>query len=220
MLTQLQRDAMTRAQAGDWSLADAMEPLAEGRQWHNGSRLLGGYRGTQRVRMFVYGHRPECEECAGGGTLSCGACDGAGDFACEACDTAGTVVCPLCEQACLTEPGIACPTCDSTRQVPCTDCNATGREKCAECTAGDVECDECDGCGGGEETIDYVLDMNERVIYSDADDEDGDGPPAYADFTREQAEKILHAYHNPPKPAPAARAAVPTQSTLLGDLAA
>ena len=42
MLTQLQRDAMTRAQAGDWSLADAMELLADGRKHYNGNPLIGG----------------------------------------------------------------------------------------------------------------------------------------------------------------------------------
>lgn len=220
MLTQLQRDAIAQAQAGDWLLADAMELLAEERRFFNGATLLGGCRGNSRLRAFIYGHCDSCDECDGEAQLACDECNAEGDFVCPTCDTAGTVICPLCEQACLAGDAMACGACKSTRQVECTDCHGKGRTTCDECSGGHYECTECNGTGDGDEVAEYVTDLNERVIYRADLDEDGDGPPAYVDFTREQAAKVLHAYHNPPKPVPAARPAAPTQTQLLGDIAA
>lgn len=220
MLTQLQRDAMKCAQAGDWSLADAMELLAPGRSVFRDAKLLGGVRGKSRLRMFIYGTHESCDECCGSCELRCEECNAEGDFACVTCDTAGTVTCPLCEQACLAGEAPDCATCSNTRQAECTDCKGKGRTKCEECTDGHYECTECSGSGEGDAVVEYVADLNERVIYNADDDEDGDGPPVHADFTREQAEKILHAYHNPPAQVPAVRTGAPTQTSILGDLAA
>lgn len=73
MLTQQQRDAMTRAQAGDFRLADAMELLAPERQQHCGYDLLGGIPQGGRLQLLVYGDRCECEECDDG-EVECEAC--------------------------------------------------------------------------------------------------------------------------------------------------
>lgn len=88
MLTQLQRDAMSRAQAGDWSLADAIELLAEGRSSFHDEPLLGGITQGGRLRMFAYGKGSACSECEGSGVVVCGACGHEDE--CDECDGAGS----------------------------------------------------------------------------------------------------------------------------------
>ena len=94
MLTQQQRDAMARAQAGDWNLADAIELLAEGRSEFRGERLIGGIPQGGRLQLLVYGDDAECSECEGGEvvcdscghTAECSACDGRGEFVADLSD--------------------------------------------------------------------------------------------------------------------------------------
>lgn len=225
MMTQLQRDAMARAQAGDWLLADAMELLAEGRQWSGNHKLLGGVRGHSRLRFFVYGDHEECDCCNGGGSHDCAECAGIGDFECDTCDADGKVTCTLCEQALLSGAEPDCATCDNTRKLECADCKGTGRCGCEACEAGRIECDDCSGSGEGDSVTRRVADMNGRVVYDETSDETGDGPSHWVDFTAAKANEILSRYHNPPKPKPEPASVEPlragTQSALIsGDLAA
>lgn len=205
MMTQLQRDAIKRAQTGDWLLADAMELLAEGRQEHKGAILLGGVRGRSRLRLLVYGEYEACCHCNGKETLACEECDGLGDFACLTCEETGKVVCPFCEQAILGGEEVDCAVCSNKRRIECTDCKGTGRVDCDDCSDGRVECDACDGSGNGDADIEYVLDLNGKVIYSRKGDEDSDGCTEWVDFTSARAELILHEYHHPVSAATSAR---------------
>lgn len=55
MLTKIQRDAMARAQAGDFQLLDAMEMLEPSRQRFNDIPLAGGINVGGRLRLLAYG---------------------------------------------------------------------------------------------------------------------------------------------------------------------
>jgi len=63
MMSTIQRDAMSRAQAGDWDLADAIELCCEGRLHvdYRGGRLdlLFGIWEGGRLRRFAYGQAIE-----------------------------------------------------------------------------------------------------------------------------------------------------------------
>ena len=70
-LTRMQRDAMVRAQNGDWELADAIEVVARAEATPHDWPLLGGIRQGGRLQFLVYGFRHEqscsddsCEGCA------------------------------------------------------------------------------------------------------------------------------------------------------------
>lgn len=77
-LTRIQRDAMTRAQNGDWELADAIEVIARAQSPAHG-RLIGGIRQGGRLQMLAYAAR---------GSFECCDCN---DENCECC--AGTCDC-------------------------------------------------------------------------------------------------------------------------------
>lgn len=71
-LTRIQRDAMARAQNGDWELADAIEVVSRSESTPHDWPLLGGIRQGGRLQFLVYGFRHEqscdddtCEGCAG-----------------------------------------------------------------------------------------------------------------------------------------------------------
>jgi hypothetical protein len=55
MLTHIQRDAMTRAQAGDFKLLDALEVLEPNRQRFRNIPLAGGINVGGRLRLLAYG---------------------------------------------------------------------------------------------------------------------------------------------------------------------
>ncbi|MFO3704397.1 hypothetical protein ACI6Q5_05295 [Xanthomonas codiaei] len=56
MMTTMQRDAIARAQRGDWELADAMELACQERMTFNGTyELLFGIWEGGRLRRFAYG---------------------------------------------------------------------------------------------------------------------------------------------------------------------
>ncbi len=103
MLTQIQRDAMKRAQAGDFSLADAIEVLHPDRRYFNGERLLGGISQGGRLQYFAYGNNPVCDECKDG-KVECEECDD-GDATCASCGHVG----------------------------PCKECNGLGKVDCDNC---------------------------------------------------------------------------------------
>lgn len=91
----LQRDAMARAQRGDWDLADAIELLARidndnDTETRTESDLVAGIRLDGRLRWLVFGADPyvECEECDGG-TVVCSECGHEDD--CDECDGSGEV---------------------------------------------------------------------------------------------------------------------------------
>lgn len=52
-MTRIQRDAMQRAQHGDWGLADAIEVLA---RHESDSDLIGGIRRGGRLQLLAYRH--------------------------------------------------------------------------------------------------------------------------------------------------------------------
>jgi hypothetical protein len=84
MMTQLQRDALKRAQGGDWLLADAMELIDRAAAF---GVTFGG-----RMRVLAIAEEGEVD-----GMVECEGCAGAGDTECEECghvkaceDCAGT----------------------------------------------------------------------------------------------------------------------------------
>lgn len=84
MLTQLQRDAMSRAQAGDFSLADAIELLHPYHQSFRDEPLVGGIAQGGRLQLLVYGEDCVCDNCDDGQRL-CDDCGGCGTTECESC---------------------------------------------------------------------------------------------------------------------------------------
>lgn len=71
-LTRMQRDAMKRAQRGDWELADAMEVAA---RCHD-SDCIGGVRQGGRLQFLAFGQSGEDggPECSGDLMCECDAC--------------------------------------------------------------------------------------------------------------------------------------------------
>lgn len=65
-MTQIQRDALTRAKAGDWTLADAIELK---HRMENDPDICGGYRENERLRLLVEGEISTCccDDCNGRG---------------------------------------------------------------------------------------------------------------------------------------------------------
>lgn len=164
MLTELQRDAIARARAGDFDLLDAMElqHRIDTRQCAVGY-LLGG-----RLRLLGQAdHDLDCGECEGG-RVDCPECEGEGDFDCETCRTRGKVVCLDCD-------GDGCAACADTGTVRCEECDGKGTHDCIECKAcGTVACDECGGAGHLDfDCIDrgrIIVNLDGDVIHDDDHD--------------------------------------------------
>lgn len=101
-MTQLQRDALARAKAGDWELADAMELVERAAPSTTpanvyealfsrdldaeGVAVVFGVLENGRMRYLAYGV-PVCEQCDGTGEHECTACGHEGE--CHACDGSG-----------------------------------------------------------------------------------------------------------------------------------
>lgn len=166
-MTQLQRDALARAKAGDWELADAME-LVERSRAGNVPRAVvdefvarqlddedvsvtGGVFDCGRLRFIGYG-KNTCPECEGDGTVTCTACKGEGEVVCGVCEVAG-------------------------------DCKACQGD-------GSVECDACDGQGSGDGPLVVFTDLNDTVL-----PESGEPPPKAVSRPISWARKILAAYN-------------------------
>lgn len=163
-LTQIQRDAMSRAQKGNWSLADAIEIHARCRDG-----VCGGYRHGGRLALLVEGEPAvcDCDHCEMG-LVECAACKGEKTLDCQACNGEGDLA-----------DGSACAAC------------ADGGVECNDCTGeGTVECDWCDGDGtfaspGCFDHIERVTNLNGDVIWtprSDLDQPDLDGQYIDADW--------------------------------------
>ena len=71
-LTRIQRDAMARAQNGDWELADAIEVVARAAGTPTDWPLIGGIRQGGRLQFLAYGSCGCTDECSAD-------CDG-GDY--------------------------------------------------------------------------------------------------------------------------------------------
>ncbi|CAN7345826.1 hypothetical protein LJR168_001979 [Pseudoxanthomonas sp. LjRoot168] len=101
-MTQLQRDALARAKAGEWELADAMELVERSRANHVPRTVvdefaareldnedigaIGGVFANGRMRLIGYG-KPTCNKCQGDGEVECDHCGHTGD--CKECDGTG-----------------------------------------------------------------------------------------------------------------------------------
>ncbi|CAN7329698.1 hypothetical protein LJR143_001655 [Pseudoxanthomonas sp. LjRoot143] len=140
-MTQLQRDALARAKAGDWELADAMELVERSRNGHapravieaaivrglhiEDFTLTGGVFDSGRLRLIGYGNNT-CHECEGEGTVTCTPCKGEGEVVCPHCNVAGD-----------------CKVCDG---------------------GGSVECETCDGQGCGDGPLSVFADLNDTPL--------------------------------------------------------
>lgn len=214
MLTQIQRDAIARAQAGDFALADAMELACPDRRYFRDFELLGGVAIGGRLRQLVYGDQQDCEDCCGTGETTCTACRD-GSLTCSECDGEGEVECPDCNG------GAEC----TTGKKDCTECKGDGDVDCPDCGGdGTTDCPTCDG-SGERVLVEYpdgqlLVDLNNRVLANYADDpEHWYATLAGINRTRKWADKVLAEYHNPPKPKPAPDACA-TQGVLIPEAAA
>lgn len=215
MLTQLQRDAIAQAQAGDFSLADAMELDCQERRTFYGYDLIGGIAIGGRLRQLVYGEPITCTDCYGEGGLDCDECVG-GELTCSDCDGEGTLECTDCSgkgcDAC-TNGEKECAECKGTGDVDCQDCAGTGKRDCSGC---DGLGERLDSNGGGC----LLVDLNGRILADcDNDPDEWDAQVGQVNRTRGWATKVLHEYHNPPKP-PATAETSATQGVLIPEVAA
>lgn len=91
-MTDLQREAMVRAQRGDWQLADAMEIDARAEDDHRDIPFMHGITVNGRLRflMYAYSRAVECTDCDGTGKQVCSECGH--EAACTECDGEGEVL--------------------------------------------------------------------------------------------------------------------------------
>lgn len=139
-MTQLQRDALARAKAGDWELADAMELVERARERapravfaefiarglnDEDVAVTGGVFDNGRLRLIGYGNNT-CTDCEGEGTQTCATCKGEGEVVCAHCQVAGE--CKACEGG------------------------------------GSTECETCDGQGHGDGPLTVFTDLNDTLL--------------------------------------------------------
>jgi len=182
-LTEIQRMAISRAQVGDWDLADAMELLERMRR----TTVISAERIGGRLAVLNHGEVSdyECDDCAGKGTVSCSRCEGTEIVDCNVCLGTGTA---------------------RDGKTQCHVCEGEGERDCQDCTAGTETCDSCDGsgCVDGAAEITAQTDLNGNCLWTDKSEQDRRRGQA---IDRAWANLILSTYYargaaKPAKPQP------------------